>query len=155
MPDLYCLDTSGFLDGDVRHYPPDVFTTLWERMDEIGTSSRLIVPEEVYLELQYHHDDAFQWIDGRKDSLVMPTDARVIAAVRALLRDYPRLAMEGGNRNRADPFVIATAGVREAVVVTGERGGTVRGPKIPFVCAERGIDQVDFLQLVQREGWSF
>ena len=29
----YCVDTSGWLDGWQRNYPPDVFPTLWNRAE--------------------------------------------------------------------------------------------------------------------------
>ncbi len=31
----YCVDTSGWLDGWERHYPPDVFPSLWTTLDEL------------------------------------------------------------------------------------------------------------------------
>lgn len=151
----YCLDTSGFLDGYDRYYPPRIFSSLWDRMDALARSSRLIIPEEVYEELKVHHDDAFRWVEERKDELILPTDEKIIAEVQSVLEDYPRLVMAGSTRNRADPFVIGTASLTQALVVTGERGGTERSPKIPFVCDGKGIEHLDFLGLVQHEGWSF
>lgn len=151
----YCLDSSGFLDGFVRYYPPNIFASLWDRMDELCNESRLLVPEEVYQELEYHHDAAFRWIKDRRDALVVLTDANVANAVRDILADYPRLVMEGSTRDRADPFVIATAELHDAVVITGEKGGSESSPKIPFVCNGRGITCSGFLDLVQLEGWSF
>lgn len=151
----FCLDTSGFLDGFVRYYPPETFQTLWDRMDALASSGRVVVPEEVYLELEHHHDAAFQWLNDRKEQVLVSTDALVVAATRELLTEYPRLAMEGSTRNRADPFVIATASLQKACVVTGESGGTEKSPKIPYVCGDQGIECLNFLAVVQLEAWSF
>lgn len=152
---LYCLDTSGFLDGFVRQYPPEVFAGLWDRMDALARQGRLLVPEEVMLELEYHADDAYQWLDDRSDAILVPTDGPIVSEVRSILGQFPRLAMSGSTRNRADPFVIATASVRNAVVITGERGGSESSPKIPFVCDGTGVDRDTFLGLVRRESWTF
>lgn len=153
----FCLDTSGFLDGFVRYYPPDVFESLWDLIDELGSAGRLLVPEEVHKELEYHHDEAFDWVNERKDEVVVPTTAAVAQEVTDILLDYPGFVKEGSTRNRADPFVVATAALEDAVVVTGERqrGGTQTNPKIPTVCEGRGVPYARFLGVVQEEGWSF
>lgn len=152
---IYCLDTSGFLDGYSRNYPPDIFESLWDRVEGLASEGRLLVPEEVYAELGHHHDAAYAWMKERKDALVVPTDAGIAMKVRGVLAASPRLVMEGSTRNRADPFVVATAELRGSAVVTGERGGTERSPKIPSVCRDRGIPCMTFLEMVQVEGWSF
>lgn len=152
---LYCLDTSGFFDGYIRYYPPDIFSTLWDNMDHLCGVSRLLIPEEVYREIEYHHDEAFTWVEARKEATLVPTDAGLALRVRVILKDYPRLIMRGSTRNRADPFVIATAELRSAIVITGERGGSEQNPKIPYVCKQRNIRWATFLELLRLEGWSF
>lgn len=143
------------MDGYVRYYPPTIFGSLWERVDQLCNDTRILVPEEVYKELEYHHDDPFNWLKERSDSVLVPTDAEVAVAVRDILTEYPRLVMEGSTRDRADPFVIATAELHDAVVITGEKGGSEKSPKIPYVCDGRGVKCAGFLDLVQLEGWSF
>jgi hypothetical protein len=64
--------------------------------------------------------------------------------------------MQMKNRNRADPFVIAVAGLRGATVVTGEGSdGTADRPKIPFVCSQLRIPCIRLLDVIRAEGWSF
>jgi len=152
---LYCWDTSGFLDGFDRLYPPTVFASLWDRVDALCQAGRVLVPEEVYHELKHHHDDAYGWIREREDQVIVPTDLAIATEVRRILTHYPRLAMGGTSRNRADPFVIATASLKSALVVTGEVGGTERKPKIPYVCDGVGVGHGRFLDVVRTEGWSF
>lgn len=43
------------------------------------------------------------------------------------------------DRSRADPFVIATAKVIGATVVTDEKHGAEKDPRIPFVCERLGV----------------
>lgn len=152
---LYCWDTSGFLDGYVRRYPPGVFASLWDRVEGLCEERRVLVPEEVFRELRYHHDAAYRWVKDREDSVIVPTDGAVVTEVRRVLAAHAELAKEGSTRNRADPFVIATASLKGARVITGEIGGTARSPKIPYVCDQLGVAHGGFLSVVEQEGWSF
>jgi len=145
----YCVDTSGWLDGWQRHYPPDVFPTLWQRIHERIMAGEIIASEEVYIELSKKADDLHDWVRERKQMLV-PIDEAVQAQATALLMAHPRLVDTLRNRSMADPFVIATALVRNAVVVTGEPfTGKMDRPRIPDVCQARGIRCMTFLQLIR------
>lgn len=154
---VYSLDTSGLLDGLERYYPPETFPALWERMDGLIGDGRLIASEEVWEELQKRDEIGARWMQARKDEMLVPTDANVVAVVRDILQhpDHRRLVMNGKGRNNADPFVIAVAELHGAVVVTGEDGGSRQRPRIPSVCNDRAVDCIPFLGIVQREGWTF
>jgi hypothetical protein len=43
----YSLDTSGFLEAWLRHYPIDVFPSIWDRIDGATNSGTLIASDEV------------------------------------------------------------------------------------------------------------
>jgi hypothetical protein len=55
----------------------------------------------------------------------------------------------------ADPFVVATARVKGLTVVTEEKGGTTKKPKIPSVCQALGVPCVNVLSFLRDQGWSF
>src|SRR5262245_24715075 len=130
----YCVDTSAWLDGWQRHYPKDVFPSLWAKLDALIVTGDIIATEEVYVELQRKSDDLHDWIKDRKQMLV-PLDERIQTRAAELLAEYPRLVDTLRGRSRADPFVIATAMERAAVVVTGEPlTGKMDKPRIPDVC---------------------
>ena len=58
--------------------------------------------------------------------------------------------------SEGDPFVIATAQIHTAIVVTGERpSGKLSKPKIPDVCQALGMRCIRILGLIQAEKWSF
>ena len=42
----YCVGTSGWLDGWERQYPPDVFPTLWTKLEELIDAEEIISNEE-------------------------------------------------------------------------------------------------------------
>jgi len=144
----YCVDTSGWLDGWQRHYPPDVFPTLWTKLDGVVTQGEIISSEEVYVELKRKADDLHEWVQARKQMLV-PLDEAIQLRATELLGEFPRLVDTLRNRSKADPFVIATAIERTAVVVTGEGPGSLEKPRIPTVCQVRGIRCITFLQMIR------
>ena len=144
----FCVDTSAWLDGWRRNYPRDVFQTLWTRIEELVDQGEIIASEEVYVEIAKKDDDLHEWIQARKAMLVAPEEA-VQLRVAALLGKYPRLVDTLKGRSQADPFVIATAMERGAVVVTGEQIGTAEKPRIPFVCYAEGVRCITFLEMIR------
>jgi hypothetical protein len=146
---LYCVDTSAWLDGWQRHYPVDVFPSLWTKIDTIIAAGQIISCEEVYVELKRKDDDIHKWIMGRKQMLVPPDEA-IQSKVIGILKDFPRLVDTLRNRSKADPFVIATAMDRGAVLVTGEiLTGRLDKPRIPDVCQLKGLPWMNFLQMIR------
>ena len=151
----YCVDTSGWLDGWQRYYPPDVFPSLWTKLDGLVNSGEILSSEEVYLELKKKSDELHDWIQARKQMLV-PLDEPIQLKAVALLSEFPRLVDTLRGRSKADPFVIATAMERVAVVVTGEPlTGKLHKPRIPDVCQVKNIRCITFLQMIRELKLSF
>lgn len=144
----FCVDTSGWLDGWRRNYPRDVFQTLWAKIEELVEQGEIIASEEVYVEIAKKDDDFHDWMKARKTMLVPPEEA-IQQRVAQLLEKYPKLVDTLKGRSQADPFVIATAMHRGAVVVTGEVMGTADRPRIPFVCQEEGVRCITFLDMIR------
>ena len=151
----YVLDTSALVGAWRRKYPPEVFPTLWEHLDDMGQAGGLFVPEEVFGELGKQDDDLAMWVKERANYLVVPTSRAVMLGARAVLADHPKLSMAGTGRGRADPFVIAEAQARSCSVVTEEQGGSLAKPRIPFVCAQFGVECCEILDVIRAEGWTF
>jgi len=63
----YCVDTSGWLDGWQRNYPPDVFPTLWGKIEAVVAAGEIFSSEEVYVELQKKDDEIHDWMKARKE----------------------------------------------------------------------------------------
>lgn len=58
------------MDGWVRYYPPDVFPTLWDNLDEFISAGEIVSSEEVYVETSKKADELHEWIKDRKHMLV-------------------------------------------------------------------------------------
>jgi hypothetical protein len=151
----YCVDTSGWLDGWQRHYPPDVFPSMWTKLGICVNSGEILSSEEVYLELKKKSDELHDRIQARKQMLV-PLDEPIQLRAASLLNEFPRLVDTLRGRSKADPFVIATAMERGAIVVTGEPlTGKLDKPRIPDVCQVKQIRCITFLQMIRELKLSF
>ena len=152
---IYSIDTSALLDGWVRYYPPDIFPSLWTNLEFLIDTQKLIAIEEVLVELKKKDDEVYKWA-YKHHHMFMPIDNQIQTAVSNILNDYERLVDTSKNRSTCDPFVIALAQVTGCVVVTGERAtGNLKKPRIPDVCVELGIESINLLQLIRKEGWIF
>jgi hypothetical protein len=144
----FCVDTSGWLDGWHRHYPRDVFPSLWQNVEQRVSGSDIIASEEVYVEVQKKDDDLHDWMKQRK-FMFIPANESIQRRVADVLATYPRLVDTLKGRSQADPFVIATAVETGSIVVTGESIGTATRPRIPFVCQQLGIRCITFLDMIR------
>ena len=152
---MYVIDTSALLDGWVRYYPRDVFPSLWLNLEEMIRSGELLSPDDVLLELGQKDDEVYRWAKANS-AMFVPLGEDVQQATQEILTQFPRLVGTMKDRNRADPFVIALAKVKDAIVVTGERSsGTRDRPRIPNVCDQFRISHRSLLQLIRDKGWTF
>ncbi len=144
----YCIDTSSLLDAWDRWYPIDVFPSFWQKMDQFIEHGLVISSEEVYTEIERKDDELFEWVKARRSMFVELTDD-VQDAVTNIMATFPQLVDARSGKSFADPFVIATAMVNRATVVSGEDYGTEKRPKIPIVCDHfnvRHLRTIDFLR---------
>ena len=149
----YSVDTSAFLDAWDRHYPPDVFGSIWEQMDIAARNGTLLAADEVLRELSKKADGAHAWMKTRPE-MVISVDAQIEGHVREIMRRYPRLVDTKKGRSGGDPFVIAVARARNLTVITSENlQGNIQVPKIPDVCQHMGIPCIRLLDFFREQGW--
>lgn len=150
----YSIDTSALLDAWVRWYPPDIFLGLWDKLDVLATTGILVASEEVENEFERKSDDVLEWIK-RRPAMIIPHDEPIQHHARVILKDFQKMVDERSGKSMADPFVIALAKVCDLTVVTGEKGGTPRRPKIPSVCDHYGIRCIGITELIRECEWTF
>lgn len=151
----YSLDTSGLIDGLERFYPEAHFPKLWEKIDELIADGRLYMSEEAWDEARAVDALAKDWCDEpgkNRKNCVVPTDSAIGKVVGLITKDYPTWSKQG-QKNGADPFVIAVAEVRSAKVISGETNGGPSKPKIPYVCTQRQIECGKFIEIIKDEKW--
>lgn len=88
--------------------------------------------------------------------LFQDVDTQVQEMVTTIMGKYPKIVAEGGQKNMADPFVIAFAKCNNFIVVSGEtKQGNENKPTIPFLCKEFNVKHMNILELIRHEGWLF
>jgi len=150
----YCFDTSAFIQCWTRHYPPDLFPGMWEKLNTIAVQNVIVSPEEVRYEIEKKEDRLHEWVKARA-YLFAPLDEEVQKAAQSVLASYPLLVKATAQRTQADPFVIALAQVNTIPVVSEERGGSANKPKIPYVCNALGIPCMTVVEFIRSQGWQF
>ena len=149
----YSLDTSGILDAWTRHYPPDVFPTIWSHMDSAANAGTIFVIDEVVRELERKEDGIHKWVKQRP-SMVVPIDGEIQRHVVEIMAKYNRLVDTKKNRSGCDPWVIALAQTRGLTVVTGEKAsGSLLKPKIPDVCKDLQIPCLVIVEFFREQEW--
>jgi Domain of unknown function (DUF4411) len=125
-------------------------------MEGVIAAGKICVPEEVLNEVKKKEDGLHAFLKEHKEQLVVPLDEEIMAGTKEVLAEFPRFAGEMRGRNKADPFVIATARAKEIVVVTeeGARGNKNR-PKIPLACQHFNIECMNVLDYIEQQGWTF
>lgn len=152
---IFCFDTSAFLDAWTRSYPPDVFPPLWRAIEDEIAAGRIIAPEEVRVEFAKKDDSILKWAKKQRELFVDLDNAQQLT-VSEILSRFPKLIDTRRGRSGADPFVVALAKVRGAVVVTGENDdGSPKSPKIPTVCTAYGVRAIKPLDFIRANRWVF
>jgi len=152
----YCIDTSSLVHAYQRSYPPDILPQLWEeRFDELIDADLLISPFDVLEELKKRHDDLYAWAKERQ-RLFLEID-QFQEQLTDVMANYPRLVDTKKGKSGADPMVIALAlsQVPTLTVITEEGMGGENSPKIPYVCSQYGLRQINVLQLLRDQQWRF
>lgn len=154
---LYCFDTSAFINSWRRLYPPDVLPSLWSRLSDLVSVDRVKSPEQVLLEIARISDELHAWVK-RRTQIFVPATPEIQAGVSKLVNTYPNFMQERSPDGVwADPYVVALAQEQNRVVVTWERAAdrNARRLKIPNICEAIGIECINLLDLMRREGWRF
>lgn len=155
---IYVFDTCSL--SNLKHFYPGVFKSVWTGLDELFQDGRLISTKEVWNELQRWNPDqhVYDWLNDRKSLFSTPT-ASELAIVSQVLR-VPHFQGLIGKTQRlkgtpvADPFVIACAKAKDAIVVTEEELKP-NAAKIPNACESFGVPCINLSAFMHNEGWSF
>lgn len=152
---FYSFDTSSLINGRRDLLPPEIFPTLWERLEVVIRAGELRCIDVVRDELSKRDDDVSAWCRAQ-DDLYVALEQDVQVATRRVLAAHPQLLGKGGGRNAADPFVIGLAIVRGGTVVTEETPrGRIEKPRIPDVCQALGVPWLTLVGFVRQQGWTF
>ena len=148
---LYMVDTSSFTELR-RTYPRPPFDNVWKLIERLADEGRLISIDLVLDELNAQDDEVSAWAKERSD-LFLELDEAIQLRTKEVLAQFPNLVDLKRKKSSADPFLIAAAIVKGAVVVTQEKpSGGPPAVKIPNVCSALKVRCIPLLTLIQEEG---
>lgn len=139
-PLIHCIDTSVLIN--LKHYPKKLFPTIWEKIEKHAAGSRLISPIEVYQEIKRGEGYAYEWCKRNKKIFINP-DKEQIKNLKSIRKHYDKQHWEiqkGKPGFWADPWIIALALSKGAIVVTDEKNETT---KIPYICEKADVRCID------------
>jgi hypothetical protein len=153
----YVLDSSALISAWNQWYRENNFPPIWTRIEALARDSRLIVPDAVLQELN-PEDGLHRWLRERDAFIVGASNNAIQDRVRDLQARFPLLRTTGNipGRHFADPFVIGTAQLLGATVVSHESAQGRRDANaiaIPDICAILEVPHIMFHRIVINEGW--
>jgi hypothetical protein len=152
---IYCLDTSVFINGWNKHYPPDVFPKVWNTIDKAFGDKSISCPREVLEEIRKKTDGLTSWVDNWEEAFLEHSED-VQRACKAILKhpEYQKLVNTKKGRSMGDPWVVAHAQVYKAIVVAEElpKNEQSTKPKIPDVCKALKVDCIKTVEFLRKVG---
>jgi hypothetical protein len=158
----YIIDTSSLIDLN-HYYPIDRFPSLWEKIENLVKTNRLLSHKEVFNEINNKDDMLADWAKKNRN-MFKPITKKQIEIVKKILKDYPSIVKKD-KKYSADPWIIAlaielakskqtTLFKVKRIVVTEEK---LRGEKvrIPFICKQLDVDSMDMIGMFREEAWKF
>lgn len=159
QPAVYAIDSSSLMDWYARYYPPDVFSGVLQRIEDMIAAGRLLAPELVQEEIHAVGPAGLNdWLNTKPQMIV--ATGQVLQAALGIKAQFAGLTDPKAAYEEADAYVIALAQLRNGTVITNETAASEKNkPKrthyIPDVCRELGVPCIGFLGLLRREGWKF
>lgn len=158
---MYCIDTSALIGWWIRRYPPKVFPSLQTEVEKLVAAGNLHASRMVLDELGAKPDPLYVWAHAQA-GFVLAVSQRVSDRATELIGQYPILIDPQARRAQADPYVIALAEIENWTVVTQETfaatkttGKRKKRTYIPDVCSAINVRCIDFLEMIEKEGWKF
>jgi predicted nucleic acid-binding protein len=153
----YVFDTGVFINL-FRYYYRKRFPTLWEKFDLLVNESRIFSVREVFKEFEKKDDDILEW--AKKNSVLFKIpNTEELQFIREIFQNqhFQILVSEkvrGIASSSADGFLIASAKIHDAVLVTTEKYKP-NSAKIPNVCEHFKIPCIDLEEFMEQESWEF
>ncbi len=150
----YIFDSGPFID--MKQYPNDVFTTLWDNFFIMLQEGQIISSSEVLRELKDYDDEIGYLAKSNSHIFVKPTIEEQ-TFVQEVLARFPELLKRKNilaGKPIADPFVIAQARIHDCILVHAEKH-TPNSHRIPGVCKHYGVKEMSLFDFFREEKWKF
>lgn len=151
----FCLDANVLIQAWQKYYNPKFCPDYWKVLIELGNREVIFIPEVVYEEITRTEDELSKWLKTSKIPIEKISESVTICLQKIYATDpeHKKLVDNIRGRSLADPWVIAHAMDKNAIVVTKENKETALNSKrirIPNVCENMGIKWINDFQLIER-----
>jgi hypothetical protein len=163
---IYIIDTSCLTQAHRVYYPFDIAPSFWDFMKQQITAGTFIMTNKVYDEIARGKDDLTNWTDTQLPPTIIldcHADANIMAHYGNIMtwgnshsQYMPLAKTEFSDFDNADPFVVATAMEKTAIVVSQEISAPAskKNIKLPDVCNQFGISHFDTFTMLRTFGFT-
>lgn len=153
-PQRYSFDTSAFINTWRRYQPIDVFPRVWEDLAGVISEQRILCSVLVRMELKRQDDDLLKWV-LKYATFLDPTEAEE-SIVEEIINNPAFWKWASGQKNQADPFVVALGRVYNCPVVTWEHTSDNKlGNTLASACRLQGVEAISFIEFQRREQFRY
>jgi hypothetical protein len=151
---MYVIDTNVFISLGL--YYPKRFPTIWERINTLAESGNLVSVREVRRELETNcsSEHILNWIIQYRYIFHVPTNEECLIVSQIFQKTQYLGFVKRKNILKgmpvADPFIIASAKIRNFFVVTQE-SDKAKGARIPTACKDFDVKCIDLENFFERE----
>ena len=163
---FYIIDTSCLTQAHRVYYPYDIAPSFWDFMKQKFLDGSFIYTNKVADEIERGKDALTNWVQIEITpalELDCHADANIMANYGQIMiwgdghQQFTTLAkQEFADFTNADPFVVATAIEKSAIVVSQEvpAPGSKKNIKLPDVCKQFNVIHLDTFTLLRRFGFT-
>jgi len=151
MTKRYVIDACSLIHANKNNnLNKAIYSEVWKKLSELFNMGILLSSSEIFDEIKDR--DLQNWLKPYKKKF-MPLTREIQSKTREILEYYPNLITIRSIKNsNGDPFLIATALVYNATVITeeGEVNIECKTCKIPNVCKHYNIECITFNEFIDR-----
>ena len=157
---VYVFDSNSF--GVISYYFPERFPSFWKSFNGLVADGRILSVREVYLELENrlpeNRQHMLNWIVANRNVFLVPgpEETKFVSQIFAVshFQQLVKTKQTLIGSPVADPFIIASAKIRNGCVVT-EEGKKDNSARIPNVCDHFAVACINVEKFMERESMQF
>lgn len=155
---MYVFDTNVFISLGL--YYPKRFPTIWENIDSLVATGKLVSVREVRRELENNcsSEHILKWVQKNRKIFRIPTNEECLIVSDIFKKNQYIGFVKRQNILKgmpvADPFIIAAAKVKGFIVVTQESNKS-KGARIPTACKDFNVECIDLEGFLEKENMEY
>jgi Domain of unknown function (DUF4411) len=162
----YIIDTSCLTQAHRVYYPYDIAPSFWNFMKQKFTAGSFIYTNKVADEIGRGNDALTSWVQTEivpvlelnchADVNIMGNYGQIMVWANSHQQFTTLAKQEFADFTNADPFVVATAIEKSAIVVSQEVSapGSKKNIKLPDVCTQFNVTHIDTFTLLRTFGFT-